>query len=123
MARIMIIDDHTQFRQFLGAHMALAGHTVEEACDGMDALEKIDAFRPEAIVLDSMMPRKDGPTLLRELRRRSGTVATPIVMLTARARLDDKRLAFESGVDDYLVKPLDPQELSMRITRLLQRAA
>jgi DNA-binding response OmpR family regulator len=123
MARIMIIDDHQPFRQFLGTHITLSGHVVSEACDGIDALEKIDAFDPQLIVLDSMMPRKDGPTLLRELRQRQATANIPIVMLTARTRIDDKKQAFDAGADDYLVKPLDPQELSMRISRLLKRAA
>lgn len=119
----MIVDDNAPFRMFVGAHMSVAGYDVCEAFDGVDALEKINVNRPDAIVLDSMMPRKDGPTLLRQLRRNPATRQIPIVMLTARSMIADKKLAFEAGADDYLVKPLDPQELSMRVKRLLLRAA
>jgi DNA-binding response OmpR family regulator len=123
MAKMMIVDDHAAFRIFLGTHMTRLGFQVLEAIDGVDAMAKVDDFDPDVIVLDSMMPRKDGPTVLRELRGRPGTARIPIVILSARCKLDDKKLAFEAGADDYLVKPLVLDELSMRISRLLARAA
>ena len=121
MARILVADDDFLLRKLVGAHMEAIGHQCVEAANGREALEQLRADDFDLMILDHMMPLCDGPAVLREARRTPRLAQLPIVMLTARNVNEDKVVAFESGVDDYLNKPFHPGELKSRIGRLLVR--
>jgi DNA-binding response OmpR family regulator len=123
MATILIADDNVMLRQLVGVHMAVAGHRVLEAGSGREALEQIERHSPELILLDHMMPEGDGPMVLREVRRSGRKDKLPVIMLTARSASEDKVMAFKAGADDYVVKPFDANELTLRVWRLLHRSA
>ncbi|POX41304.1 DNA-binding response regulator [Streptomyces sp. Ru73] len=120
-ARILIVDDEPAVREALRRSLAFEGYATEEAVDGLDAVEKVAAFRPELIVLDVLMPRMDGLTAARRLRASGLTV--PILMLTARDTVGDRVTGLDAGADDYLVKPFELDELLARIRALLRRSS
>ncbi|MGA1742551.1 MAG: response regulator transcription factor [Pseudohongiellaceae bacterium] len=97
------------------------GHTLDFAADGVTGLHLAVTQRFDVIVLDLMLPGIDGITLCQKLRQ-EGKVNTPVIMLTARDQLDDKLMGFQSGADDYLVKPFSVKELEVRIQALLKRS-
>lgn len=121
MARILIADDDGILVEMLRFRLEAAGHEVMSASDGMAALEAAAAQRPDLIVLDSMMPVITGPEVLARLKADEDLKLTPIVMLTARKGESDIVAALKSGVDEYLTKPFIPQELLVRIDKLLSR--
>jgi DNA-binding response OmpR family regulator len=92
---------------------------VEEAADGMEAVEKCRSGRYDLIIMDVMMPELDGFSAVREIRKFSGT---PVIMLSARGEEDDRIHGFETGVDDYVVKPFSSRELMMRVGAILKRS-
>ncbi|MFC6062865.1 response regulator transcription factor [Streptomyces ochraceiscleroticus] len=120
-ARILIVDDEPAVREALRRSLAFEGYATEEAVDGLDAVEKVAAYRPELIVLDVLMPRMDGLTAARRLRASGLTV--PILMLTARDTVGDRVTGLDAGADDYLVKPFELDELLARIRALLRRSS
>ncbi|GAA0490098.1 MULTISPECIES: response regulator transcription factor [Streptomyces] len=120
-ARILIVDDEPAVREALRRSLAFEGYGTEEAVDGLDAVEKVTAYRPELIVLDVLMPRMDGLTAARRLRANGLTV--PILMLTARDTVGDRVTGLDAGADDYLVKPFELDELLARIRALLRRSS
>ncbi|MFI8996970.1 response regulator transcription factor [Streptomyces sp. NPDC053542] len=120
-ARILIVDDEPAVREALRRSLAFEGYATEEAVDGLDAVEKVAAHRPELIVLDVLMPRMDGLTAARRLRASGVTV--PILMLTARDTVGDRVTGLDAGADDYLVKPFELDELLARIRALLRRSS
>ena len=120
MARILVVDDEPGIVMALEDDLVLEGYEVEVARDGLSGLKRAREGRFDAIVLDAMLPGKDGFEVCRELRR-SGN-RTPILMLTARAQEAEKVLGFEVGADDYVTKPFGPRELRARISALLRRA-
>ncbi|MGW1074382.1 response regulator transcription factor [Streptomyces sp. NPDC002537] len=120
-ARILIVDDEPAVREALRRSLAFEGYDTELAVDGLDAVGKVDAYHPELIVLDVLMPRMDGLTAARRLRASGVTV--PILMLTARDTVGDRVTGLDAGADDYLVKPFELDELLARIRALLRRSA
>ncbi|MFF5128493.1 response regulator transcription factor [Streptomyces syringium] len=120
-ARILIVDDEPAVREALRRSLAFEGYGTELAVDGLDALDKVDAYDPELIVLDVLMPRMDGLTAARRLRAAGTTV--PILMLTARDTIGDRVTGLDAGADDYLVKPFELDELLARIRALLRRSS
>ncbi|MBB5117925.1 transcriptional regulator [Streptomyces eurocidicus] len=120
-ARILIVDDEPAVREALRRSLAFEGYGTELAVDGLDALGKVDAYAPELIVLDVLMPRMDGLTAARRLRASGVTV--PILMLTARDTVGDRVTGLDAGADDYLVKPFELDELLARIRALLRRSS
>ncbi|MYS22857.1 MULTISPECIES: response regulator transcription factor [unclassified Streptomyces] len=120
-ARILIVDDEPAVREALRRSLAFEGYDTALAADGMAALEQAEAYRPDAIVLDVLMPRMDGLTTARRLR--SGGVTTPILMLTARDTVGDRVTGLDAGGDDYLVKPFELDELLARLRALLRRSS
>ncbi|MCD9143056.1 response regulator transcription factor [Streptomyces albireticuli] len=120
-ARILIVDDEPAVREALRRSLAFEGYGTELAVDGLDALGKVDAYAPELIVLDVLMPRMDGLTAARRLRASGVTV--PILMLTARDTVGDRVTGLDAGADDYLVKPFELDELFARIRALLRRSS
>jgi two-component system, OmpR family, response regulator MprA len=120
-ARILIVDDEPAVREALRRSLAFEGYDTELAADGLAALEQAGACRPDAIVLDVLMPRMDGLTAARRLR--SAGVTTPILMLTARDTVGDRVTGLDAGADDYLVKPFELDELLARLRALLRRSS
>jgi two-component system response regulator MprA len=116
---VLVVDDDFAVRESLDRALRANGFGVELANDGMDALAKIDAVPPDAVVLDVLMPRLDGFAVCRSLR--AGGNKVPILMLTAREAVPDRVAGLEAGADDYLVKPFALEELLARVRALLRR--
>nr|WP_206314230.1 response regulator transcription factor [Streptomyces coryli] len=117
----MVVDDEPAVREALQRSLGFEGYATELAVDGLDAVEKTAAYRPDLIVLDVLMPRMDGLTAARRLRATG--VTTPILMLTARDTVGDRVTGLDAGADDYLVKPFELDELFARIRALLRRSS
>lgn len=111
--RILVAEDQPELRRMLVKNLTAAGYTVDGVPDGEEALAYLDAADYDVAVLDIMMPKVDGLTVLRTLRERNDL--TPVLILTARSEVDDKVLGLDSGANDYLTKPFDPKELLARI--------
>lgn len=105
----------------LAHHLVEAGFTVDQAGDGGEALEKISAGRSDAIVLDAMMPVCSGFDVLRQMKNDPTIADTPVIMLTGLSQDEDVRTALSLGVSEFMVKPFIPEELILRLRRLLQR--
>ncbi len=118
MSKILIVDDDPHIRELAGVFLRNAGHEIYQASDGVDALAKLDTLKVDLFVIDIMMPNMDGWELCRELRQ---AYDLPILMLTARGEISQKVKGFQSGTDDYLVKPFEPLELVARVEALLKR--
>lgn len=118
MYRILIVDDEERIRAFVRKYAVFEGHEVTEAANGMEAVEICKQQDFDIIVIDIMMPELDGFSACREIRRMKDT---PIIMLTARGEEYDRINGFESGVDDYVVKPFSPKELMLRIDAIMRR--
>ncbi len=119
MTNILVAEDNAALRKLIGIHLHRAGYGVLEAEDGVQALELMDHNSVHLIVADVMMPRMDGWELTRELREAG--VRLPILIVTAKDTLEDKKTGFLLGADDYLTKPVDFEELLLRIGALLRR--
>jgi len=120
MKRILVIEDEPQMLLGLRDNLELEGYEVETAGDGDEGLAKAASFSPDLVILDVMLPRKNGFDVCRELRARANP--TPIVMLTARSAETDKVLGLELGADDYVTKPFSITELLARVRAVLRRA-
>ena len=118
MARLLIVDDEAQIRTLIRKYAEFGGHTVIEAADGMQAIREATAAAPDLVVMDIMMPELDGFSAAREIRK---TSAVPIIFLSARGEEYDRINGFESGADDYVVKPFSPKELLLRVEAILRR--
>ena len=121
MKRILVIEDEPQMLLGLRDNLELEGYEVATASDGDEGLQKATSFQPDLVILDVMLPRKNGFDVCRELRAR-GTV-TPVVMLTARSQETDKVLGLELGADDYVTKPFSITELLARVRAVLRRTS
>lgn len=120
MARILVVDDEAGIRDIIKEYLQFEGYEFAEAANGIEALELLRKEEFDLMVLDIMMPKLDGVTVLKELRK---IKTTPVIMLTARGEEYDKLFGFELGADDYLVKPFSPRELMARIKSILKRVA
>jgi two-component system response regulator MprA len=116
--RILVVDDDPEIVSFVRRGLAYEGYTVDTAANGKEALVKTREREPDLVVLDIMMPGMDGIEVAKRLRQ-GGDV--PILMLTAKGTVADKVTGFESGADDYLVKPFAFDELLVRVRALLRR--
>lgn len=120
MLKILIAEDDRELRR-LFAHVLLKnGYTVKEVANGKEALDAIDAEYFDLIISDIMMPVMDGYEFVRLLREAGNT--TPVLMITAKDAFDDMRKGFVSGTDDYMVKPINVNEMVLRVQALLRRA-
>lgn len=120
MYNILIADDEEHIRKIVKKYAEFEGYTVTEAKDGMQAVELARANRFDIIIMDIMMPELDGFSATKEIRKDSNV---PIIMLSARGEEYDKIHGFDLGVDDYVVKPFSPKELTMRIAAVVKRSA
>ena len=118
----MVVEDEKEIRDLVRYNLERAGFRVATAADGEQALEEIFASRPDALVLDLMLPGRNGLEVLRELRGEAATRELPVLLLTARGAEMDKLLGFDHGADDYLTKPFSPRELVARLQALLRRS-
>ena len=119
MYRILIVDDETGIREMIKKYALFEGYEVEEASDGMEAIEICKKQSFDLIVMDVMMPELDGFSACREIRK---FCTVPVIMLSARGEEYDKIHGFELGIDDYVVKPFSPKELMMRIAAVIKRS-
>jgi DNA-binding response OmpR family regulator len=120
MTNILIVEDNAQLRELMSARLTQAGYKVFKASDGVEALTALEKNRIHLIIADVMMPRMDGYELTGELR--GARITVPVMMVTVRDSLEDKRKGFKAGADDYLIKPVDTEELLLRVEALLRRA-
>lgn len=118
--KILVVDDEQAVRESLRRSLQFNGYDVMQAKDGVEALELIDAEKPDLTILDVMMPQLDGLGVCRELR--STGYDRPILMLTARDGVSDRVAGLDAGADDYLPKPFALEELLARVRSLLRRA-
>jgi CheY-like chemotaxis protein len=116
---VLLCDDEEVLRQLVRATLANDDYSIVEASDGEESLELARSHRPDLIVLDMMMPGRSGLEVLRELRADPETAATPVIMLTARARESDRNEAASAGADRYLAKPFSPLELISVVEELV----
>ena len=118
--RILIVEDEPRLLKNLSKALREEGYAVDAAADGEEGIFKAEAYDYDTIVLDVMLPKLDGWTLLERLRRKK---QTPVLMLTARDTPKDRVQGLDTGADDYLIKPFDLDELLARIRALIRRAA
>lgn len=119
--RILLVEDNHRLSDSLRAVLVEDGYAVDAAYDGVEGEEMADFTPYDVIILDVMLPKRDGIEVCRSLRAKK--VSIPILMLTARDSLDDRVLGLDSGADDYLVKPFEIKELRARLRALLRREA
>lgn len=120
MSKILVVDDEAKIREVIKEYASFDGFNVSEAVDGMDAINKCKQEKFDLIIMDVMMPRLDGFSAIKEIRKTSNT---PVIMLSARGEEYDKLFGFEIGVDDYVTKPFSPKELMARVNAVLSRAS
>lgn len=121
MNKILVIDDDITINELVKINLELQGYKVITALDGTKGFALAKQEQPSLIILDVMMPEIDGFTVAKRLRECPQTCETPILMLTALSQLNDKVKGFDIGVDDYLVKPFELEELKVRVRALLKR--
>lgn len=119
MYRILIVDDEDNIRNIIKKYAVFEGYSVTEATNGMEAVERCRNEKFDIIIMDIMMPELDGFSACREIRKFADT---PVIMLSARGEEYDRIHGFETGVDDYVVKPFSPRELMMRVEAILKRS-
>ena len=120
MFQILVAEDDKNTRRFLRAVLEDGGYRVLTAGDGREAMEILDREYVDLVVLDVMMPRMDGYEFTRLLREGRSTL--PVLMVSAKQLPQDKKMGFLAGTDDYMTKPIDPEEMLLRIRALLRRA-
>lgn len=115
---VLVVDDEPRMTRFIRMNLELEGYRVVEACNGLEALDKVRTDLPDLVILDVMMPELDGFETLEMLREVSNV---PVIMLTVRADEDDKVRGLELGADDYVTKPFGARELASRVKAVLRR--
>lgn len=121
--RVLVVDDDEKSLLLLSVKLEREGYEVEKATNGAEGLAKVQAFKPDLVLMDVMMPHMDGYEALRRLKSREETRYIPVIMLTGRAEVEDKVLGFEVGAEDYINKPYSLQEVAARVKSLLRMRA
>ena len=121
MSKILVVDDDEAINELIKTNLELFGYDVITAYDGIQGFTLAKQELPDLIILDVMMPDVDGYTVAKRVRENDTTKDIPILMLTAMGELEDKVKGFDIGVDDYLVKPFEMEELKVRVRALLKR--
>jgi two-component system phosphate regulon response regulator PhoB len=122
LPRVLIVEDEAPLVTMLRYNLEREGFAVEEAADGEEALLRIAERRPDAVLLDWMLPLVSGLEVCRQIRRAPATRSLPVIMLTARVEEGDRIRGLDSGADDYVVKPFSPSELVARLRAVIRRA-
>lgn len=120
MTTILLAEDNDRLRALMAVNLKRAGHAVLEAANGQEALDALDRATVSMIIADIMMPVMDGFALIEALR--DAQYEIPVLIITAKEALEDKRKGFSIGADDYMVKPIDMEEMLLRVDALLRRA-
>lgn len=120
MFDVLVVEDDLSLQKMMRAYLEMNGYRVKCAGNGQEALDSIEIVMPDIVIADVMMPVMDGWELTRELR--TAYPLLPIMLVTAKDSLDDKRMGFSYGADDYLTKPVDMDELILHVGALLRRA-
>jgi DNA-binding response OmpR family regulator len=118
--RILIVDDEPFNLELLDQELGDQGYTIEKACGGEEALEKIASFEPDVILLDYMMPKMNGIEVVQRLKRDERYKGVPVIFLTAKGSQEDKAKGLEAGADDYIVKPFESIELLARVRSMMR---
>ncbi len=116
--KLLIVEDDTYISEMEEVYLAKEGYDIKIAADGLEAISVFKMYEPDLVLLDIMLPHKDGWAVCKEIRQLS---STPIIMVTAKGEVFDKVLGLELGADDFMVKPFDMKELSARIKAVLRR--
>ena len=116
--KILVVDDDVNICEVIRVYLENEGYAVVSANDGEDGVERFKYYDPDLVLLDIMLPKKDGWTVLREIRESS---SKPVIMITAKGEVFDKVLGLELGADDYIIKPFDSKELVARVKAVLRR--
>ncbi len=119
---ILIVDDEKDILDLLEFNLQAEGYHIVTARDGEQALELAERVNPDLIILDIMLPQKDGWTVLRELRAKPETASIPVIFLTAKSSEIDEVVGLELGADDYIVKPISLRKLIARVKTVLRKA-
>ena len=122
LPRVLIVEDEAPLVTLLRYNLEREGFAVEAAADGEEALLRIAERRPDAVLLDWMLPLVSGLEVCRQIRRAPATRSLPVIMLTARGAEGDRIRGLDSGADDYVVKPFSPSELVARLRAVIRRA-
>jgi len=120
MFTILLVEDDTHLNKMMAVYLRMKGYNVITAFDGEEALSALESTLPDLVISDIMMPNMNGFELTRELR--DWYKELPVLIVTAKDTIEDKRAGFLAGTDDYMVKPIDLDELHMRVTALLRRS-
>ena len=116
--KALVVEDDEHISELISLYIGKEGFDVKQIYNGDEAVKEFVTYQPDIVLLDLMLPGKDGYSICREIRKMS---AVPIIILTAKGETFDKVLGFEFGADDYIVKPFDPKELVARIKAILRR--
>lgn len=119
MLKILIVDDELKIREVVKEYSIVSGYEVDEATDGLQAIEKVKQNDYDCVIMDIMMPELDGFSACKRIKEIKDV---PIIMLSARTEEEDKLFSFDMGVDDYVTKPFSPKELMARIKVVCERA-
>ena len=122
MSKILVVDDDRAINELIKVNLKLAGYEIVQAFDGTQGFALAKQELPNLVILDVMMPNVDGYTVAQRIRQNDTTKDIPILMLTALSDIEDKGRGFAIGIDDYLVKPFDMEELKMRVKAILKRS-
>jgi len=120
---ILVVEDDADIRSLLWRYLEKEKYKVVLAKDGEEGLEAAEAQKPDVIILDLMLPRRDGLSVLKELRGKPELSSIPVLILTAKGDEADRIVGLELGADDYVTKPFSPREVAARVKALLRRAA
>lgn len=120
MFNILVVDDNDNIRNLIIAYLERNGYRTLAATDGLEAMAVLEREHIDLMIVDIMMPNMDGYTLTQDLR--SANYDFPILMITAKERIEDKKKGFLAGTDDYMVKPIELDEMLLRVIALLRRA-
>ncbi|MBI3753838.1 MAG: response regulator [Deltaproteobacteria bacterium] len=119
--RVLIVDDEIDLLNLVDFNLSRKGYITSSSLDGLDAMSKIEDFKPEMVILDLMLPNMDGWKICKYLRKRKKDIK--VIMLTAKAMPEDRLKGLEIGADDYITKPFSVEELIIRVERLLEKKA
>ncbi len=119
--RLLVVDDDDEIRELLEFDLAQSGYSVDTASDGLEGLNKAISSHYDLVLLDVMMPKMNGYDVCKNIRKTKPEM--PVLLLTAKGAINDKTAGFDSGADDYIVKPFDIQEVLLRVRALLRRNA
>jgi DNA-binding response OmpR family regulator len=120
---VLVVDDEDLTRQMISMFLKMDGHEAIEAEDGVEALKQVVKHRPDAIILDVMMPEMDGITVCKKLRAHPATASIPVLMLSGRSQIGAEEEGLEAGANAYMKKPMDPKEMLVILNKMMMQPA